>query len=99
MHRIAEFGIAAHWDYKANNRKLPSLTGSASSQDSKTSHGSEYIGALDTAREHLQGSSVYVFLAGTISDLEGGLILSMKAGSQVVDILKELSNMFDIETS
>ncbi|CAJ1961103.1 unnamed protein product [Cylindrotheca closterium] len=99
MHRIAEFGIAAHWDYKANNRKLPLLSGSASSQDGKTIHDSEYIGALDTAREHLQGSSVYVFLAGTISDLEGGLLLSLQAGSQVVDILKELSSRFNIETS
>jgi len=107
MHMVAEFGIAAHWDYKANNRKLPSLAGSTSAQNGKISPGSdseiatdsEYIGALDTAREHLQRSSVYVFLAGSISDLEGGLLLSLQAGSQVVDILKELSSRFDIETS
>ncbi|KAL3939879.1 MAG: hypothetical protein SGBAC_005483 [Bacillariaceae sp.] len=107
MHKLAEFGIAAHWDYKANNRKLPSLAGSACSQDVNSSHGSEsristdseYIGALDNAREHLQQSSVYVFLAGSISDLEGGLLISLEAGSQIVDILKELKTRFDIETS
>lgn len=107
MHRVAEFGIAAHWDYKANNRKLPSAASIIAAQDGVMNHStdskkfmdSEYIGALDKSREYLRRSSVYIFLAGSISDLEGGLLLSLQTGSQIVDILKELNARFNIETS
>jgi ppGpp synthetase/RelA/SpoT-type nucleotidyltranferase len=122
MHRFAEFGVAAHWDYKADNKKLllpssraPSVSskagpvsksrkarkGNASDSSRMTKFSdmdSAYINALHDAREHLVRSNVYVFLSGSISDLEGGHLLSLRAGSQVVDILAELGRKFDVRT-
>ena len=136
MHRLAEFGVAAHSAYKlagsGSPNILPSLKTSPSpsspspvsstvgkkldlsdkqssaltivSKNSATD-GSElptvglsdsgssgpYIHALEKARQRLMQSDVYVFLAvGSSSTLETGQLLTLSAGSRIIDVLESL---------
>jgi ppGpp synthetase/RelA/SpoT-type nucleotidyltranferase len=98
MHRIAEYGVAAHWDYKHRSKNLSALT--ALSQNSSNEAGENaYIDALVTARRTLLGSTVYVFLAGSSTALEEGKLLSLPVGAKVSDVLTELSKGLTIPST
>jgi GTP pyrophosphokinase len=101
MHRIAEYGVAAHWDYKLGNKKIellsPSFTRSLlqldSNQDDENDGTSDdsYIDALVTARKDLVQQKVFVFFAGSSAIDNVGQLLSLPVGARVTDALVELN--------
>ena len=128
MHHVAEYGVAAHCDYKLNTRKdalvKPSRSFveepeshllphegqhfySALSTDSRQSseiphveelmdvHGNNvslYLEALSSAKTALT-RNVFVFLAPS-SNFRTGKIVSMSAGSCIVDAMREGERQF-----
>ncbi len=145
MHRLAEFGVAAHSSYKLSGSSSPnnypslkesqsssSLSLKPSSDESsivtkKTDSSNQsptltilpndknekydaammgvnagpYIHALAKSRRTLMQSQVYVFLAGgSSSTLENGQLVTLSAGSLVIDVLetlRETNEEFDFE--
>ena len=104
MHRIAEYGVAAHWDYKLGNKKIellsPSFTRSLLQLDSNQDENDgtsddSYIGALVTAREDLVQQKVFVFFAGSSAIDNVGQLLSLPVGARVIDALVELNKQLD----
>ena len=148
MHRVAEFGVAAHSTYKLggspssnilpSSKTSPSVPLSLASSNSESSAviteselpnqstelttvaGGEkspldtpvielkdsgdsqpYINALAKSRQSLMQSQVYVFLAGgPSSSFENGELITLSAGSQVIDVLetlRDINDEFDFE--
>lgn len=138
MHRLAEFGVAAHSAYKLGGSNISpnvyplSLKSSAdkSTDMTKKSDASNqastltflphdengdapvievsgsgnagpYIHALEKSRQTLMQSQVYVFLAGGASStLEDGQLITLSAGSLIIDVLetlRETNEEFDFE--
>lgn len=107
MHRIAEYGVAAHWDYKLGNKKIellsPSFTRSLlqldPNQDDENDGTSDdsYIDALVTARKDLVQQKVFVFFAGSSAIDNVGQLLSLPVGARVTDALVELNNQLDAD--
>lgn len=98
MHRIAEYGVAAHWDYKLGNKqmeilsnqKVPPLLEGYTVKDS-------YIDALVTAKEDLVQQKVFVFFAGSSALDNEGQLLSLPVGARVVDAISELKDHLDLD--
>jgi (p)ppGpp synthase/HD superfamily hydrolase len=120
MDRQAEFGVAAHSQYKlgsSNPSQEPSSSDSTVSPseiidsstlvissneepinynvspvgDNDSSAPGPYIYALQIAQQNLVRSHVYVFLAaGSSSSLEAGQILTLSAGSKIMDVIDTL---------
>lgn len=103
MHRVAEFGVAAHWDYKLGGTSAPSFEGirrmlrparekAESSLIRAGSHrgllgSGSYLDALDRERLDLMKEKVYVFLAGETGSSEESRIAVLPVGSRVRDAL------------
>lgn len=116
MDRQAEFGVAAHSQYKlgssypSDSTVSPSETETINSSalvissneelinynispvgDNDSSAPGPYIYALQKAQQNLVRSHVYVFLAaGSSSSLEAGQILTLSAGSKIMDVIDTL---------
>ena len=116
MDRQAEFGVAAHSQYKLGSsypsqepdstvflEKVDSSTLVISSHeepinynispvgDIDSSAPGPYIYALQKAQQNLVRSHVYVFLAaGSSSSVEAGQILTLSAGSKIMDVIDTL---------
>ena len=116
MDRQAEFGVAAHSQYKLGSsypsqepdstvflEKVDSSTLVISSHeepinynispvgDIDSSAPGPYIYALQKAQQNLVRSHVYVFLAaGSSSSVEAGQILTLSAGSKIMDVINTL---------
>lgn len=90
MHRIAEFGLAAHWTYKSKI-VLPPSTDSKISIVSSATANSAYIEALEEQRANLSKTKCYVFTASSQS-FEGGRLLTVDVGSTVLDVLNRLQS-------
>jgi (p)ppGpp synthase/HD superfamily hydrolase len=107
MHRIAEYGVAAHWDYKLGNKKIellsPSFTRSLLQLDSNQDDDNDgtledsYIDALVTAREDLVQQKVFVFFAGSSAIDDVGQLLSLPVRAKVTDALVELNKQLDAD--
>jgi GTP pyrophosphokinase len=101
MHRIAEYGVAAHWDYKLGNKKIELLSPSATLpqlESRQDENGKDpYIDALVTAREDLVQQKVFVFFAGSSAIDDVGQLLSLPVGARVSDALDELNDQLDAD--
>jgi GTP pyrophosphokinase len=101
MHRIAEYGVAAHWDYKMGNKRIELLSPSASLprlESREDENGKDpYIDALVTAREDLVQQKVFVFFAGSPVIEDVGQLLSLPVGAKVSDALDELKEQLDAD--
>jgi len=109
MHRIAEYGAAAHFDYKLGSPSTPTLLLSPSDDDDEAQTNilprvqsaasplgsSSYLDALVTAKQGLMKENVYVFLAGSVSSSgKGGIIISIPPGSRVKDVVAGAREQF-----
>ena len=112
MHRIAEYGVAAHWDYKLKgNKKIELLSPSREKEirslnqldaikvdDEPGEKPAEdsYIDALVTAREDLVQQKVFVFFAGSSAIDNVGQLLSLPVGAKVCDAISELKQQVEL---
>ena len=102
MHRAAEYGYAAHWDYKklhGNDRKtlLPGGDTRGSvlalppsnpiSNDTVDRMSQSYLDALIEAKDNIIEHHVYAFVLNGTSSEGHGRLLSLPPGSAVADIM------------
>lgn len=99
MHRKAEYGGAAHWDYKlANAQNLQAFSGPSApplTLPTGLVQKGSYIEALNNAKQDLVNTEVFVYFVGPDSIAGGDRLLSLPVGSCVCDALKN----FDASSS
>jgi ppGpp synthetase/RelA/SpoT-type nucleotidyltranferase len=101
MHHKAEYGPAAHWDYKLRSTG-PTDTSipvtSAIVKNFRSSTGSAYIDSFLSSRDSIALNEIFIFVSPSDSALEGRII-SIPKDSNLYDALLETSKLFDIDSS
>jgi ppGpp synthetase/RelA/SpoT-type nucleotidyltranferase len=99
MHKAAEFGLAAHWDYKLGNQLSLQDTISELSETfelpgllEESASGESYVDALVSAKDELSDKQVYVFVVGGKEDVQGKLV-SLPADSRLGDVMVALQSV------